>query len=63
MAQVTYTKTFLSGHLEGLSVPCSITYPTLGGAARAATYMDNEQPKRECLTNEEYVVSDVRVID
>lgn len=60
---VAYNKTFISGHLKGLTVPATITYPTMELAARQAVFLGTGPTLTEALTGSQYTVHDVRVIE
>lgn len=63
--RITYKKTFLSGHLQGLTVDAGFDIPdTIQDRRRtllALLEMDKENPGKEALTNSLFYVSSIHI--
>lgn len=57
MFKVTYTKTFVTGNLEGLSVPVSYSTPDLSRAKNAVQIYKNNPKGKDYGTKAEFVIS------
>ena len=62
MINVTFKKTFLTGLLEGLTVPQKISFATAQAAADYVDYLTNiskKNPGKDCMTGNKFLVSEI----
>lgn len=62
--QLNYDKTFLSGTLVGLTVPCGFPCPDMRHAKRARTALERfteDSPGSDTMTGALFTVSNVRI--